>query len=73
MAVTRCHRLYIARCEGAIPVGTSEDYRRFAEECVQLARSVASPQSQAMLLHMAEVWFRLAQEHVRDAAEKIES
>jgi hypothetical protein len=51
----------------------SEEYRRFAEECVQIARSVSSPQSQAILLHMAQVWFRLAEEHVREAAEKIES
>jgi hypothetical protein len=54
-------------------MGTSEQYRRFAEECVQIARSAKSPQSQAILLHMAQVWLRLAQEHVSDAVENIEN
>jgi hypothetical protein len=49
----------------------SEEYRRFAEECVQIARSAKSPQSRAALLQMAQVWFRLAQEHVSDAAKTI--
>jgi hypothetical protein len=51
----------------------SEQYRRFAEECVQIARSAKSPQNQAALLKMAQVWFRLAEEHVSDAAEKVEN
>jgi hypothetical protein len=54
-------------------VGTSERYRRFAEECVQIARSAKSPKSRAALMQMAQVWFRLAQEHVSDADEKIKN
>jgi hypothetical protein len=51
----------------------SEQYRRFAEECVLIARAAKSPTSQAVLLQMAQVWLRLAQEHVSDAAEKVEN
>jgi hypothetical protein len=36
--------------------------RRFAEECVQIARTAKSPENQAALLQMALVWFRVAQE-----------
>ena len=57
---------------GVILMGRSEQYRRFAEECVQIARAAKSPTSQAVLLKMAQVWFRLAQEHLSDAAEKVE-
>ena len=54
-------------------MGQSEEYRRFAEECVQMARAAKDPKSRAALLQMAQVWFRLGQEHVSDAAEKIEN
>lgn len=51
----------------------SEQYRRFAEECVQIANGAKDPQSRAILLQMAQVWFRLAQERADAAAEKLES
>jgi hypothetical protein len=38
------------------------DYRKRAEECVQLAQTVRSPQQRTMLLHIAETWLRLAQD-----------
>jgi hypothetical protein len=44
-------------------MGTSEKYRRFAQECVEMGRTTKNPQTQAVLLHMAGVWFRLAEEH----------
>jgi hypothetical protein len=37
--------------------------RRFGHECVELARIAKSPANKAVLLHMAQVWFRLAEEH----------
>ena len=40
------------------------DYRKRAEECVQLAQTVRTPEQRTMLLHIAETWLRLA----RDAA-----
>jgi hypothetical protein len=36
------------------------DFRKRAEECVQLAQSVATPEQRTMLLHIAETWLRLA-------------
>ena len=47
----------------------SEKYRRFGQECVELARTCKSPVNNAVLLHMAQVWFRLAEEHAAQAAE----
>jgi hypothetical protein len=52
-------------------MGRSEKYRRYAQECVEMARTTKNPQTQAVLLHMAEVWFRHAEERIADAAEKI--
>ena len=36
------------------------DYRKRAEECVQLAQSVRTTEQRTMLLHIAETWLRLA-------------
>ena len=36
------------------------DYRKRAEECVQLAQIVRTPEQRTMLLHIAETWLRLA-------------
>ena len=36
------------------------DFRKHAEECVQLAQSVRTPEQRTMLLHIAETWLRLA-------------
>jgi hypothetical protein len=40
---------------------------------MRAACTAKSPEDQAALLQMALVWFRLAQEHVSDTAEKVES
>ena len=48
----------------------SEEYRRFAQECLVLARDAEDERARASLLHMAEVWFRLAEEHENEAEEK---
>lgn len=56
---------------GILRMERSEQYLRFARECVQIARAAKSPTSRAVLLKMAQVWFRLAQEYVSDAAEKV--
>jgi hypothetical protein len=45
----------------------SDRYRRFAKECLELARTGLTERSEATLLHMAHVWNRLADEHVREA------
>jgi hypothetical protein len=41
-------------------MGKSDEYRRFATECLELASTFQSPEAQAVLLHMAQVWMRLA-------------
>ena len=38
----------------------SVDYRKRAEECVELAQNARTPQQRTMLLHIAETWLRLA-------------
>jgi hypothetical protein len=45
---------------GSSLMGKSDVYRRFANECLELAGTFRSPESQAVLLHMAQVWMRLA-------------
>jgi hypothetical protein len=37
-------------------------YRRYAAECLQMAGTINDPQSRAILLQMAQVWLRLADE-----------
>ncbi len=39
------------------------DYRKRAEECVQLAQTVRTPEQRTMLLHIAETWLRLADDN----------
>jgi hypothetical protein len=48
----------------------SEQYRQFARECMEMARMFVSERSRAALVHMAQVWLRLADEKkVEDNAE----
>jgi hypothetical protein len=51
-------------------VARSEEYRRFAQECLVLALNAEDERAQALLLHMAQVWFRLAEERVNETDEK---
>jgi hypothetical protein len=45
----------------------SEEFRQFAKECMRLAEQVQSVEDRAVLLSMAQVWIRLADQghHVR--------
>ena len=45
----------------------SDKYQRFAEECLEIAQTAKDNQAKAVLLHMAQVWFRLAAEHAEHA------
>jgi hypothetical protein len=58
--------------EGAFLMAGAEDYRRFAQECLEMARTAEDPQVRATLLHMAQVWFRLAEGRAGDAEENPE-
>jgi hypothetical protein len=51
-------------------VAKSEEYRRFAEECLVLARNAEDERTRALLLHMAQVWFRLAEERTNETDER---
>ncbi len=41
----------------------SDQYRRFAHECLDMARMSDNEQTRAVLVQMAQVWFRLAEAH----------
>jgi hypothetical protein len=45
----------------------AEKYQRFAQECMELARTVKDAESRAVLLHMAQVWVRLAENQTVDS------
>jgi hypothetical protein len=47
-------------------VQRSEEYRRFAQECLEMARVTDDERARATLIQMAQVWFRLAEERERD-------
>jgi len=52
-------------------MGRSDEYRRYAAECLEMASAVHDPKARATLLHMAQVWLRLAgQGELQDAEEK---
>jgi hypothetical protein len=40
---------------------TAEEHRERARQCLYLARGMADSPSKAMLLHMAQVWIKLAE------------
>jgi len=49
-------------------MGRSDDYRRYAAECLEMASVIHGPKSRATLLLMAQVWLRLAgQRELQDA------
>jgi hypothetical protein len=60
------------RVGGFFRMERSKQYRRFAQECLEMARPAQSPQTRAILMQMAQVWFRLAEERVSDVAEHLE-
>ena len=43
-------------------VDQCDEYRRFAEACIEMARRQQSPHERAILLQMAYIWSRLAEQ-----------
>lgn len=41
-------------------MGRSDDYRRYASECLEMANIVQDAKARASLLQMVQVWLRLA-------------
>jgi hypothetical protein len=46
----------------------TDEYRRLAQECLVTAREIANEEKRAALIHMAQVWLRLAEEQDAPAA-----
>ena len=55
--------LCVAHKVGEGSVYRSDKYRLFAEQCMEMASSATDEQIRAALVQMAQVWFRLAEEH----------
>jgi hypothetical protein len=52
-------------------MGRSDEYRRYAAECLEMASALHDPKARASLLHMAQVWLRLTgQGKLQDAEEE---
>jgi hypothetical protein len=52
-------------------MGRSDECRRYAAECLEMASALHDPKARATLLHMAQVWLRLAgQRDLPNAEEK---
>jgi len=56
---------------GVTGLSKSEQYRRFARECLAMADEATDPRVQALMIHMAQVWVRLAQQHESLAEQRI--
>jgi hypothetical protein len=50
-------------------VSKSEQYRRLAQACLEIARKAEDEGVRASLVHIAQVWFRLAEECVNEGDE----
>jgi hypothetical protein len=48
-----------------------EEYRRFAKECLEMARLTKNERTRAILSQMAQVWFRLAEEKAAGGTNEI--
>ena len=47
---------------------TMTDYRKRAEECIEIAQTARTPAQRTMLLHIAETWMNLARETEGDSS-----
>ncbi|MGA7487582.1 MAG: hypothetical protein WBW74_11680 [Xanthobacteraceae bacterium] len=47
----------------------AQEYRRLAQECLAMARTVSTEEARAALLERSEVWLRLANEQDDDRAD----
>jgi hypothetical protein len=47
-------------------MGTAEDYRRIAWDCLKLAEATSNPQTSAAMLNLSQDWVRLAEQAERN-------
>ena len=68
----RCSGVAVSGFERRGPrlVGKSDEYRRYARECLEMASAMSDPRARASLLQMAQVWFRLADRMPADAKDE---
>ena len=57
-----CLRLDTLMIEGRKRDMTMTDYRKRAEECLEIAQTARTPAQRTMLLHIAETWMNLARD-----------
>jgi hypothetical protein len=55
---------------GLLPMSRSDEYRRFASECLKMARTAEDEQNGAIFLQMAQALFALAQKGETNADEE---
>jgi len=48
---------------GETGLSKSEQYRRFARECLEMAEEATDRRVRALMIHMAQAWVGLAQRH----------
>ena len=53
----------------AKPMPQPSEYRKRAQECVELAQTVRTSAQRVMLLHIAETWLRLANDSLASMRE----
>lgn len=41
---------------------SQSEYRRFAQECLEMSKTVHDERARAVLIHMAQVWLQLAEQ-----------
>jgi len=52
--------IQILYSENPMPIVAAPNYHRLALECLELAEAARDPTTQDTLIHMAELWARLA-------------
>jgi hypothetical protein len=57
----------VSQQSGGLPMSRSDEYRRFAAECLKMPRTAEDEQNRAMFLQMAQAWFALAQKDESNA------
>ena len=53
-----------------VVAGRADEYRRLAKRCLEMMRTVSSPDGRATLVDIAQVWLRLAEEQERAAQQQ---
>ena len=63
-------QVFFSAVGGETGLSKSEQYRRFARECLRMADEATDHRVQALMIHMAQVWVRLAQRHEAPAEQE---